>query len=217
MRVRFIWSLLKKKVCSALFIYVNNVVTNICLILGRRGRKPKVYSEFIEARAAGQGSSTTGNSQEEDTNLEVQIDPLNFVRCDVDESDIPQSNGVRSGKHKSPKKTSATQDNDAPIENGSVKIKLGISAVDDIEKFVPPELDEKEKEIVLSNEYLLGNSFDMSADEFLEKQAQKGEELEEEEETFPLINFDDDSNSDDDVVIIEKKPEIIVLDDDWSV
>lgn len=87
------------------------------------------------------------------------------------------------------------------------------SSVETIEKYIPPVLDEKEKQVILSNEYLLGNSFDMSADEFLEKLASKKEEKEPEEQV-PEINFDEDSDSSDDVILIEKKPEIIVLDDD---
>lgn len=143
-------------------------------------------------------------SADEDNNLEVHIDPLNFVQSDFED----RSNGKFPRADFNEKCALSVAES---RDNGSCSPLL---VADVIEKYVPPELDEKEKEVVLSNEYLLGNSFDMSADEFLEKQAQKHDTLEEDEVLVPLVNFDEDSNSDDDVVIIEKKPEIIVLDDD---
>ncbi|XP_066148408.1 uncharacterized protein [Euwallacea fornicatus] len=181
---------------------------------GRRGRKPKARTELLNhmpiACRPHQICDVVSNSQEDDT-LEVQIDPLNFVQSHLGESPEPvKSNGV------SLKKTSSIGPNSKDketLENGSVPITIAPSVVGDIEKYVPPQLGEKEKQVVLSNEYLLGNSFDMSADEFLEKLAEKKGDIEE-EVMVPQINFDEESSSSDDVILIEKKPEIIVLDDD---
>lgn len=132
----------------------------------------------------------------DDTKLEVQIDPLNFVTANLEEP--LKANGVTIKRVK-------TSEENCPVM-------IAPSVVETIEKYIPPVLDEKEKQVILSNEYLLGNSFDMSADEFLEKLALKKEEKEEEQ--VPQVNFDEDSGSSDDVILIEKKPEIIVLDDD---
>lgn len=137
----------------------------------------------------------------DDTKLEVQIDPLNFVTANLEEP--LKANGVTIRRVKITEPT--------PVENGC-PIMIAPSTVETIEKYIPPVLDEKEKQVILSNEYLLGNSFDMSADEFLEKLALKKEEKEEEQ--VQEIHFDEDSGSSDDVILIEKKPEIIVLDDD---
>lgn len=163
---------------------INN--KNSCLLIifaGRRIKKLKVKPDL------------------DDTKLEVQIDPLNFVTANLEEP--LKANGVTIRRVKTSEPVS--------IENGC-PIMIAPSSVETIEKYIPPVLDEKEKQVILSNEYLLGNSFDMSADEFLEKLALKKEEKEEEQ--VPEINFDEDSGSSDDVILIEKKPEIIVLDDD---
>ncbi|CAG9763932.1 unnamed protein product [Ceutorhynchus assimilis] len=157
---------------------------------GRRGRKPK--KKFSPAAVDDDASAK----------LEVQIDPANFVH----QNEIRKTNGLSPASTRSRKK---------PAQNGA-KIELAPSILDGIEKFVPPNLDDKEKEVVLSNEYLLGNSFDMTADQFLERQKEPQKEEEEDQnllQNLPPMDFDE-SGSDDDVVIIEKKPEIIVLDDD---
>lgn len=194
----------------------NNVPVKPVREKGKRGRKPKPKPQIIEEiqmqplAVLDDNSSCAETPAEDDSKLEVQLDPANFVQTDSDDSNPPaKSNGVLSEV----KSSTGDQDkpSEKPVENG---VSLGSSRIDDIEKFVPPELDEKEKEVVLSNEYLLANSFDYSADEFLQKQAEIEKDFQEEEDNFPVFNFDDDSNSDDDVVIIEKKPEIIVLDDD---
>ncbi|KAL1516950.1 hypothetical protein ABEB36_000777 [Hypothenemus hampei] len=181
---------------------------------GRRGRKPKAKIDSTINNVSNTITTTktgrTKQSQEEDTTLEVQIDPLNFVQSNLGETDPSKANGLPI----KPMETDPPHSPMTPTQNGSCEFKVDTFVVDNIEKYVPPELDEKEKEVVLSNEYLLGNSFDMSAEEFLKRQEQtKDDHQEEEEESVPLVNFDD-SGSDDDVVIIEKKPEIIVLDDD---
>ncbi|KAH1004230.1 hypothetical protein HUJ04_004014 [Dendroctonus ponderosae] len=174
--------------------------------------KPKAPVKAEPKESHGSTTEFLDTSADDDNNLEVQIDPLNFVQSDFEEHSSTQSNGKFPRAYFNERAAiSEDKSRETSLKNGSCSPLL---VADVIERYVPPELDEKEKKVVLSNEYLLGNSFDMSADEFLEKQAQKHDALEEDEVVVPLVNFDDDSNSDDDVVIIEKKPEIIVLDDD---
>ncbi|KAF7272855.1 uncharacterized protein LOC143198624 [Rhynchophorus ferrugineus] len=176
---------------------------------GRRGRKPKrqVHENRISIPTIIGGINLTKNCHDDETKLEVQIDPSTLVQSDSDEHDAPhKSNGVTLKEDLN--HSSHLGHPKSFHENGSNLC----SWVDKIEKYIPPELDEKEKQVILSNEYLLANTFDISADEFLQKQGEKSKQ-EDIAENLPMVNFDDDDSSND-VVIIEKKPEIIVLDDD---
>ncbi|XP_030745065.1 uncharacterized protein LOC115874114 [Sitophilus oryzae] len=195
-------------------------------IKARRGRKPKPKPDPAEVKNEISSeeplsplnqvpAEDSGDQDNHTTNLEVQIDPSSLVQCDSDDNEpLSKLNGVISldnNTHKALDK----ENSETVTENGVIT--PAPSWIDKIEKYVPPELDEKDKEVMLSNEYLLANTFDVGADEFLQKQEEKKDQVEEEEEHIPVMCFDDDDGDDssDDVVIIEKKPEVvIILDDD---
>ncbi|XP_060520223.1 uncharacterized protein LOC132698267 [Cylas formicarius] len=173
-------------------------------VKGRRGRKPKVKMEV----SANESETETVINKFEDA-LEVQLNPEDLLQTEFSEGcGTVIGNGTLTTKEPLVEQSKITASDNISADQ---KVTNGLTSQSDVH-CEPDYIDEKDKEIKLSNEYLLANSFDLNSEDFLKRQEEMKNTVEEEEE-IPLVNFDEDDDSND-VIIIEEKPNIIVLDDD---